>query len=109
VLALYTQLLRLRRTHAALGASTAVAGEAHALDEVTIAMRRALDGDVFWIVARLKGEGEVDLMRLAPDAGRWQVVLSTEEPEFALDPQPPIVEATRIQFRRPAAVVLKEG
>lgn len=109
VLALYTQLLRLRRTHAALGASEATAGEAHALDDATIAMRRVFEGGAFWIVARLKGDGEVDLASIAPGVTRWQVVLSTEGPEFAPDPQPPIVDGSRIQFRRPSAVVLKEG
>ena len=50
-------------------------------------------GKVFWVVARLKGSGPIDLSSFADargdEATNWKVVLSTEEPLFALDPAPP--------------------
>jgi maltooligosyltrehalose trehalohydrolase len=109
VLALYTRLLALRRTHAALGGSVAVVGEAQAIDDVTIAVRRASGDDVFWIVARLKDAGTVDLTPLGLAADRLSAVLTTEDEEFAIDPAPPEFDGARIRFHRPAAVILKQG
>jgi maltooligosyltrehalose trehalohydrolase len=89
VLALYTRLLALRLEHPALGASLEPRARAVAPDEDTILLHR---GEGFWIVARLRGEGTVDLAHAAGEPlGRagWDVVLTTEEPQFARDPQPP--------------------
>ena len=95
VLELYRALIALRLDHpSALGASTETAGDAVAVDDDTLAMRRR-DGDdeVFWVVARFRGGGEVDLAA-AIDAHEdgspsWSVVLTTEDPVFAADPRPP--------------------
>ena len=109
VLALYTRLLTMRRAHAALAAGDTVAGEAHALDDATVAIRRAAGAEVFWIVARLEGRGTADLTALAPPDDGWKIVLTTEDAEFAPDPLPPLVDRLRIQFHRPSAVILRRG
>jgi maltooligosyltrehalose trehalohydrolase len=116
VLALYRTLLALRLEHpAALGASDEVAGMAFAPDEDTVVLRRAGDGRVFWIVARLRGRGAVDLAAVAHEplpAGRdgWAVALTTEDPAFAEPGQPPAIDwnsdGPAIRFERPGAVVL---
>jgi maltooligosyltrehalose trehalohydrolase len=113
VLELYRALATLRLDHPALGASQDLSGDATAVDQDTLAMRRA-NGEVFWIVARFKTGGTVDLSRLAADreehATGWDVVLTTEDPLFIQDPQPPVVDpsAPRIRFERAGAVILKK-
>jgi maltooligosyltrehalose trehalohydrolase len=107
ILALYRALLTLRRDHAAFGASDALTGHACALDPVTIAICRPAADGAYWIVARLKGAGVVDLTASgAPHA--LATVLTTEDPEFAVDPQRPSLDGRRIRFQRPSAVILKE-
>jgi maltooligosyltrehalose trehalohydrolase len=114
-LALYRALIRLRLDNRALGASDETSADAAAPDPDTLVMRRADgDDDVFWVVARLRGSGTVNLGTLAeaadPGAG-WHVVLTTEEPLFALDPMPPLIDeraGPSIRFHRPGAVILKK-
>jgi maltooligosyltrehalose trehalohydrolase len=112
VLALYTRLLALRLEHPALGASLEPRARAVAPDEDTILLHR---GEGFWIVARLRGEGMVDLAHAAgepPGRAGWDVVLTTEEPQFARDPQPPSVvwnpEGPAVTFRRAGAIILRQ-
>jgi maltooligosyltrehalose trehalohydrolase len=116
VLELYRALIALRLDHSStLGASTSVAGEAVALDDETVAMRRA-DGDqVFWVIARFRSAGVADLSAATEACGEaraeWIVVLTTEEPLFAVDPRPLEVDergGPLIHFERAGAVILKK-
>ena len=116
VLELYRALIALRLDHSTtLGASTSVAGEAVALDDETVAMRRA-DGDqVFWVIARFRSAGVADLSAATEACGEaraeWTVVLTTEEPLFAVDPRPLEVDergGPLIRFERAGAVILKK-
>jgi maltooligosyltrehalose trehalohydrolase len=117
VLELYRALIALRLDHpSALGASTDTAGDAVVIDDETLALRRT-DGDneVFWVVTRFRGGGEVDLAA-AIDAREdgspsWSVVLTTEDPVFAADPRPPVIDeqrGPRIRFARAGAVILRK-
>jgi hypothetical protein len=117
VLELYRALIALRLDHpSALGASTDTAGDALVIDDETLALRRT-DGDneVFWVVTRFRGGGEVDLAA-AIDAREdgspsWSVVLTTEDPVFAADPRPPVIDeqrGPRIRFARAGAVILRK-
>jgi hypothetical protein len=70
---------------------------------------------VFWIVARFRTGGRVDLTpfivaRDNADAS-WTVVLTTEDRRFAPDPVPPIVDPAGpvIRFTRAGAVILKRA
>ena len=116
VLELYRALLALRLDHSStLGASTGVAGEAVALDNETIAMRRADGDEVFWVVARFRSAGVADLSAATETCGEagaeWTVVLTTEDPLFALDPRPPQVDergGPLIRFERAGAVILEK-
>jgi maltooligosyltrehalose trehalohydrolase len=108
-LALYTDLLRLRNTHPALGASGATSADAEAVDDDTIAMWRGEGTERFVIVVRLTGAGTVTVDTGAPRSGA-ATVLTTEDPRFAIDPRPMQVETDRgriaIVFHRPGAVIL---
>jgi maltooligosyltrehalose trehalohydrolase len=116
VLALYRALIALRLDHPELGASDETTGDAAAPDAGTLVVRRSDGPDVCWIVVRLLGAGSIDLAPLAearsdPD-GHWTVLLTTEEPLFALDPRPPQIDYAPggpvIRFERPGAVILKK-
>jgi maltooligosyltrehalose trehalohydrolase len=117
VLALYRALIALRLDHPALGASDLTSGDAEAPDDGSVVMRREDQGEVFWVVARLKGSGPIDLAPLFESRGEhegtWKVVLSSEEPLFAADPAPPQVDLHArgpvVQFVRPGAVVLQRA
>jgi hypothetical protein len=116
VLELYRALTGLRLDYpGALGASFETAGHAVALDNQTLAMRRADEDDVFWVVIRLRGAGCADLSAVIADAGdtnaEWVVVLTTEDPVFAPDSIPMFVDergGPLVRFGRAGAVILKK-
>ncbi len=115
IAALYRRLLALRSRHPALGASDDTAGDAAAPDAGSLVMRRARDGEVFWIAARLSGAGVVDLFPPAEAHGEadgeWTLVLSTEDPTFADDSRPPSIDrqrrAPQVRFDRSGAVIFR--
>jgi len=113
-LALYRALLALRREHAALAGSHRTSGDAVAPDDETIVVRRGEHGSIFWIVARFRSAGSVDLESAAAvlgvplDARRVGVALDSEHGEFAGDPTAIDVAGLTVTFRRPGAVVLEE-
>ncbi len=112
---LYRTLMALRLDHPTLGASSELQGDAMALDHDTIAMRRADGDDVFWIVARLRTSGIADLGPIAgareKSDSSWRVWLTTEDPLFAPDPRPPVIDPAvpTIHFERAGAVILKRA
>jgi maltooligosyltrehalose trehalohydrolase len=110
-LALYTELLRLRRAHPALAADAGVAGDAAALDSGTLVMRREHAGRAFFVVARLSGGGSIEFGCAPPGAGMPREIFSTEDPRFAADPAPPVVDVTGgrigIRFARPGALIFE--
>jgi maltooligosyltrehalose trehalohydrolase len=116
VLELYRALIALRLDHPqVLGAAAETSGHAVALDHATVAMRRSDGDDVFWIVTRLIGGGTVDLSSAVEEAGDldggWDVVLTTEDPLFALNPIPLDVDeggGPRIRFARAGAVIIRK-
>ena len=107
-LALYTDLLRLRNTHRALGAAEETSIDAAAIDDATIAMRREAGGERFMVVVRLQGAGTSSLPH--DEQAVPAVVWSTEDARYASDPAPIDVRADGrqilITFRRPGAVIL---
>jgi maltooligosyltrehalose trehalohydrolase len=106
VLALHRTLLALRNTHPVLSASDRVICEATAIDDDTIVFHRDCSGSGarVTVVARLRGNGRVRVPCLA-EAGT--TLLSTEDPAFAADAQPPGIDASsgEIAFSRPGALL----
>jgi maltooligosyltrehalose trehalohydrolase len=107
-LALHRRLLDMRAAHASLSGSEGATCEAEAIGDDALAFVRSAPGDdSYLVVVRLRGEGAV-----APSALRarpWTPMLHTEEPEFAGEPRPPIVDAAagRLEFQRPGAMVFR--
>ena len=106
-LALYKRLLALRAAHPALQASERYEGEAWVSGADGLVMRRRSGGDSFLIVARLRGKGTVAFSPPLETGSRVETVLTTEDPEFAPDPQPPTLKRTSVLFRRPGALILR--
>ncbi|MBA3314268.1 MAG: malto-oligosyltrehalose trehalohydrolase [Planctomycetota bacterium] len=113
---LYRTLLTLRRTEPAIRYAEVGSFEAFALSETTLLLRQDADiGPSLLAVIQMHGAGEVDLDGHPALEGlafpRCQLVLTTEDPPFTTDPQPPQVDlvgrAPRITFIRPSAVLLR--
>ena len=108
-LRLYQALIAERRSHPALLTRDRNTVTAVALDESTVAVwRQVPDAEQIVLVARLSdGEGTVRL------PGRWTVVLSTEDPAFAVDGCPPSIDVegggVRVRFGRPSALLLRQS
>ena len=105
VLALHRALLSLRAENPALQGSDACRCEARALNDQSVMFVRDGPGRSFLVVARLCGDGPVQVAELS--IGDWQQALHTEEPRFALDPMPADIDraAGLVRFTRPGAVV----
>jgi maltooligosyltrehalose trehalohydrolase len=115
---LYERLVHLRRSEPALTSRVSDPGRkiaatrASAPDEGTVVLRRqARSGPDVLVVARLRGEGRVDVTDPLSADAHWELVLTTEDPDFAEDGQPPGLEwapgRLAVVFERPSAVVLR--
>lgn len=113
---LYRALLALRRSEPAIRYAEPGTFRAWALSETTLLLRQDADaGPSLLAIIQMQGTADVDLEDHPALRGlvgtRCQLVLTTEDPPFAADPHPPIVEvagvAPRIAFRRPSAVLLR--
>jgi maltooligosyltrehalose trehalohydrolase len=113
---LYRALLSLRRHQLDRRAVERPHARALALDDDTVAVVSATrDAAPLVVVARLRGSGTVslapifDLVTLRKEPA-WRVLLTTEDPAFAPDGQPPHADLDHdppaVEFPRPAAVVL---
>jgi maltooligosyltrehalose trehalohydrolase len=113
-LSLYRSLLALRREHDALAASDETRGTAVSPDDESIVVRRSENGETFWVVARFKSAGTVNLaeasgaMRAGALSEGLEIVLDTEHGEFTADPEAIDVDGPLIRFARAGAVILKE-
>jgi maltooligosyltrehalose trehalohydrolase len=97
VLALYRRLLQIRKSEWLLQPA-AIAMEAH-----TVALQSA----GACLIVRLRGEGRVEL---GPHfEGAWHVELTTEDPDFAIDGRPPVLEGRTAIFSGPAALLVRRG
>src|SRR5262249_18008909 len=83
---LYQDLLHVRREEPALRAGPAAQLEMTAIEPGAVVMtRRAETGAALLVVVQLKSAGVVDLRRQA--GSKWEVILTTEHPQFCQDPQ----------------------
>lgn len=125
VLRLYRALLALRRHEPALQWSDDAKQEAYAPsdapDDASVVLVRRRGDAAFAAICCLRGSGtvEVDLAARAGVAGPWEVILTSEDLEFAGDPHPVAITSgttasgatwngrLRLAFARPGAVLLR--
>jgi maltooligosyltrehalose trehalohydrolase len=114
ILALYRELLRLRRTHPALRNRTREGFDAVALGEHALAIRRTGEGgSALLLVASFGDALDVDLS-MVPETqpgggGTWELLLSTEEGRFGAETEGEVARLSpqgRLELRGPGAVVL---
>jgi maltooligosyltrehalose trehalohydrolase len=114
VFRLYRALLHLRRDDPALTAGGRF--DVEAIDDAGLALTRwSATGGVLLLVAWLGGSGTCELPALRHGEYEWDVVLSTEEPRFLVQPgedgcAPRLARAGErpvLRFERPAAVILR--
>jgi len=113
---LYRALLHLRRTEPALHAADRASYEAAALNESAILLvRRSSSGPVILLIFQLLHGGTVDLNQHSATqtvhGRKWQIILTSEDPEFCADPCRPEVDLSGafpvVRFLRPSAVILR--
>ena len=110
-LELHKALLRLRRSDPSFREGS---HEATPLGEDVLAIRRGIGSDAeVLVVIRFKGAGPVAVDRAWIGEGREpEVVLTTEDPAFATDPEPIRLDLAatlpQIDFARPGAVILRK-
>jgi maltooligosyltrehalose trehalohydrolase len=111
VLALYGELLRLRRTHPALAERERDGFAVAVLGEHGLALRRSGDeGSALLLVLSFDGPLSVDLSEREETAGRWTLLLSTEEARFGGESEGALVTLTpegRLELPAAGAVLLQ--
>ncbi|MFB3853060.1 MAG: malto-oligosyltrehalose trehalohydrolase [Vicinamibacterales bacterium] len=124
-LRLYRTLLHLRAQNLATGSGPEAAHGAFELDGDTLLVWRiGRQRRPMALIVRLRGADETTVsVRAAdlppatgPTGGNrtgWRLLLTTEDPLYAPDPHPPVLEVARdrllVRFARPSAVVLLAG
>jgi maltooligosyltrehalose trehalohydrolase len=111
-LRLHRALLRLRREEPLLQSSPGRSVHVSAPGEDSVASEYRAGGRALLVAVRLRGAGPIEPrpQALARPAA-WTTVLTSEDPAFAPDPRPPVLDLGRdrllLGFERPGAVVLR--
>lgn len=107
VLRLHQRLLGLRATGAAFRTSARDSFDARALDEETVLVEQRDGNECIWTIVRLGGNGAAKLSGLR----EAHVIITTEDPDLAPDPQPIEVSVSadkvEVHFARPGAILLR--
>jgi hypothetical protein len=78
-------------------------------DSTLLLVRESAGGPTLLTVVRLRGGGRVDVEALTGVS--FEVLLTSEDPQFATDPTPIRIELVDgpsvVQFERPGAIVLR--
>ena len=113
VLALYRELLRLRHTHPALRRRDRGSFAVAALGEHALALRRTGDGgSALLLVVSFQGPLTADLTRSEETAGRWTLLLSTEEARFGGEAEGALATCSpegRLEMSGAGAVLLESA
>jgi maltooligosyltrehalose trehalohydrolase len=109
-LAMYTELLRLRRAHPALAGSDDLAGDATVVEDGALLIRREDSSGMYWVLVRLAGGAGIARTSAFANDTPPRVIFSTEDGRFALAPRPPAIERQDdrlvVRFERPGALIL---
>ena len=113
---LYRDLLSIRHSEIAIRNASPGSFRAWALSETTLLLRQDAEfGGALIAIIQMNGEVEIDLTDHPAleglTASRCRLMLTTEDPPFSPNPNPPVVEldraAPRIRFPQPAGVLLR--
>ncbi len=113
---LYRDLLSIRHSEIAIRNASPGSFRAWALSETTLLLRQDAEfGGALIAIIQMNGGVEIDLTDHPAfeglTASRCRLMLTTEDPPFSPNPNPPIVEldraAPRIRFPQPAGVLLR--
>lgn len=111
VLALYGELLRLRRAHPALRRRDRGGFAVAALGEHALSLRRVAEaGPALLLIVSFRGPLSIDLPGRDETAGRWALLLSTEEARFGGEGQGWMATLSpdgRLSLPGPGAVLLQ--
>jgi maltooligosyltrehalose trehalohydrolase len=110
VLALYQQLLRLRREHPALQERGLASWQVRAVSGDVITLRRSGGGRELLLVANLDGPLSLDLIAdpvTAPPVDAWSLVLDTEEARFGGAGDGTLLRSQRLELKGPRGIVLE--
>lgn len=113
-LALYRALIGLRLKYVTLTGGDMTSGFALAPDADSVVVKRSDGFETFWIVARFRSPGTVDLTSAAEAHGaevrtaELVVVMDTEHAEYAGSPYAIDVDDGTVQFQRAGAIILKQ-
>jgi maltooligosyltrehalose trehalohydrolase len=111
VMALYRELLRLRRTHPALRRRDRASFSVAALGEHALSLRRVGDdGRALLLVVSFQGPLCTDLTAREKTAGRWELLLSSEEARFGGDAEGAVATLSpdgRLRMSGAGAVLLQ--
>jgi maltooligosyltrehalose trehalohydrolase len=116
VLGLYRMLLAFRRQRLQVSADRPQPSDCLALDDSTLTIRRfGKQNEQYWLIAHLKGSGEVDLSSLDSLKpflkNTWRVVWTTEDAAYTSEGKLPVMRQGEngplVIFSRPSAVLLQ--
>jgi maltooligosyltrehalose trehalohydrolase len=109
-LAMYTELLRLRRAHPALAGSDDAAGDASVVEDGALLIRREDSSGNYWVLVHLAGGACTARTGAFGNGPVPRVIFSTEDARFATDPRPPAIDRQDdrlvVRFERPGALIL---
>ena len=112
--ALYRELLRLRRGEAALAPSGRDGFEVATVGDRALVLRRWAGGEMVLVVASFGDALQLDFSARpetrAPAGGRWAVLLDSEDPRYGGEgPARLTTDGAALELRTPGAVILKAG
>lgn len=109
VLALYRELLALRRTHAALRGRDRASFTVQQLTDDAFALRRRHGDDRLLLIVNVRGELSLDLENtgLLDDSGEWRVVLWSEAERFGGTDPGARCDGGRVTLPSPGALLLE--
>jgi maltooligosyltrehalose trehalohydrolase len=96
---LYRSLIEIRKRERALHAPTSHL--ISPIDEKGLLLKLQRDSSAIFVAVQLKDAGVIPL------SGEFEVLLSTEDAQFCMDSQPIKVEAEKLLFVRPGAIVMR--
>jgi maltooligosyltrehalose trehalohydrolase len=101
LLRLYRSLIEIRKKERAM--HDPASHQISPIHENALLLRLQNDSSTIFVAVQLKDAGVIPL------PVNFEVMLSTEDPQFCMDPQPIRMDVEKLTFARPGAIVIKQG